>query len=113
MGKRITLATSVGFILGIVCWLIGEKVFGFTFTQIDIGTTIFNRMLIGFFIAITCWKINSFLRGGVISFVISIHVAIKIFFTAGIFPAIAFCVAGSIYGLLIEWLTDKYAELPN
>ncbi len=109
MTKKIIIGTIAGFILGVVCYLIGAKVLGFAFTNVDIAATVFNRVLIGFFIAVTAWNINRYGKAALISFLISIHVAIKIFDTTGLFPAVMFCIVGSIYGMLIEFVIQKFS----
>ncbi len=107
MSKRIFVASTIGFIFGVICYLIGVKILGYPFSNADIAATIYNRVLIGFFIGIITWKLNAYLGAAIIGFIISIHVGINIFSTTGLLPGISFCIVGALYAMAIEWLTSK------
>ncbi len=100
--KRILIACALGFTFGIICLLLDR----FAGTgRISIPSGLFNRTLMGFVIGTTGLKGNAWLRGGIYGLLMSVGPAL-----AGAFAPptlIPYCVAGTIYGVLIDGLTSK------
>ncbi len=106
--KRIVIATLLGVMAGIICWLGGEYGAGITFTGVMIAGTILNRTLIGFVIGISGLRMNYLLHGILIGAVVTLTMAVF----GDLSGAIALMLFGMGYGFLIELLTTKVFKAP-
>jgi hypothetical protein len=104
-GSRVLVTTLLGFVFGIVCWLLASS--GGPMPAAMAWSIIFSRALIGFVIGISAWKINYALHGIILGFIVSIPMA----FASLPLPEKGFkiflgtLIMGMIYGFLIELIT--------
>ena len=77
----------------------------------DIAATVANRILMGFVIGISCWKLPHLLHGAVLGFIFSLSVSIG-FLPEDLLSFGLYTTAGTLYGLLIEWLATDLLQLP-
>lgn len=103
-GLRILVTTILGFVFGVVCWLLsssGEPEMSAAITWF----VILNRALLGFVIGISAWKINYVLHGIILGFVVSIPMAFAALGDKGFKIFLGTLIMGIIYGFLIELIT--------
>lgn len=106
--KRVTIATILGVLAGIVCYL-GTKSSGtIELTAAVVAGIILNRTLLGFIIGISGWRINYLLHGLIIGLIASLPMAVY----ADIQGFILVMIAGLVYGILIELITTKLFKTP-
>lgn len=113
-GLRVLVTTILGFIFGIVCWLLassGEP----QMTASIAWSIILSRTLLGFVIGISAWKINYVLHGIILGFIVSIPGAFSTLGLKGFKIFLGTLIMGMIYGFLIELIThfvvkEKKAE---
>jgi hypothetical protein len=104
-GSRVLVTTLLGFVFGIVCWLLASS--GGPMPAAISWSIILSRALLGFVIGISAWKINYLVHGIVLGFIVSIPMA----FTSLPLPGKGFkiflgtLIMGMIYGFLIELIT--------
>ena len=99
MIKRITVASVLGFVCGIICLLLSRYAAGNELTAKVILNGLFNRTLMGFLVATTAIRWNPVARGALLGFLLSVAYTIPM---ASPVPPI---VAGTIYGILIDVFT--------
>ncbi len=100
--KRIVIASALGFMFGIICLMLDRFV---GTGRISIPSALFNRTLMGSVIGTTGVTANAWLRGGIYGLLLSVGPAL-----AGAFAPptlVPYCVAGTIYGVLIDGLTSQ------
>ena len=103
-GMRLLVTTILGFLFGIVCWLISSS----GQPQMPAAMSwsiIFSRALIGFVIGISGWKINHMIHGIIIGFVVSIPMALGALGFQGLKIFLGTLIMGMIYGFLIELIS--------
>ena len=111
MKKRLGLAIVTGAILGIFCILGASVRFGWQGNQLLIFSLWYNRVVMGLLIGlagglvIVEGKYNWLLRGAGLGLVVSA----AYFFTSSAQDWVSF-LAGGIYGLIIEFVLNKYAN---
>jgi hypothetical protein len=103
--KRLLIASVLGFVCGIICLALGHFAGGAEVTLLWVLSGLFNRTLMGFVIGTTGVKGNPFLRGAIYGILMSVGPALAAGFPADKF--IPYCVAGTVYGVLIDALTSK------
>jgi len=108
--KRIGIATALGFVCGIICLLLGHFAGGTPWSIAFIVGGLVNRSMMGFVIGTTGVKSNPWLRGAIWGILMSVGPAIASGFGPDKF--IPYCVAGTIYGILIDGLTSKVFKAP-
>ena len=115
MPKRIIIATIIGSILGIFCWLGGEM-FGLIEnpSAIRIANIIGHRALMGFVIGISGLRMNWAAHGIVVgSVVASIFILFDAFCGMPIIVLFGMLIPGNaMYGLIIEFFTTKVFKAP-
>ncbi len=100
-GMRLLLTTALGFVFGVVCWLLASS--GQPSMPAGMAwSIIFSRVLIGFVIGISAWKINYMLHGIILGFIVSIPMALGSLSFQGIKIFLGTLIMGIIYGFLIE-----------
>ena len=103
-GLRVLVTTILGFVFGIICWLLASS--GDPEMNAAIAwSIILNRALLGFVIGISAWKINYILHGIILGFIVSIPMAVSSLGTKGFKIFLATLIMGIIYGFLIELIT--------
>jgi hypothetical protein len=108
-GMRLLVTTILGFLFGIVCWLLASG--GRQQMPADMSwaamswSIIFSRALIGFVIGISAWKINHMIHGIIIGFVVSIPMALGSLAFQGFKIFLGTLIMGMIYGFLIELIS--------
>jgi hypothetical protein len=103
-GTRLLVTTLLGFVFGVVCWLITSS--GQPHMPASMAwSVIFSRALIGFVIGISAWKINYMFHGIILGFIVSIPMALGSLSFQGIKIFLATLIMGIIYGFLIELIT--------
>ena len=113
-GLRVLVTTILGFIFGIVCWLLASS--GSPEMAASIAwSIILSRALLGFVIGISAWKINYILHGIILGFIVSIPMALSSLGSKGFKIFLGTLIMGMIYGFLIELIThfvvkEKKAE---
>jgi len=103
-GMRLLVTTILGFLFGIVCWLISSS----GQPQMPAAMSwsiIFSRALIGFVIGISAWKINHMIHGIIIGFIVSIPMALGSLAFQGLKIFLGTLIMGMIYGFLIELIS--------
>lgn len=103
-GLRLLVTTLLGFVFGIVCWLISSSGQPHMSTSMALSI-IFSRALIGFVIGISAWKINHMLHGIILGFIVSIPMALAALSFPGFKIFVLTLIMGMIYGFLIELIT--------
>lgn len=103
-GLRLLVTTLLGFVFGIVCWLLASS------GQPEMPAAmswsiILSRALLGFVIGISAWKINYMLHGIILGFIVSIPMALGSLAMQGVKIFLATLIMGMIYGFLIELIT--------
>ncbi len=111
MAKRVILATILGLIAGILCYL-GGKSSGVEFNLAMTMETIFNRAIIGFLIGVSAWKMNWALHGIVMGFIGGIPLWLASA-QGGAKALILMLVASIVWGFLIELITTKVFRAPQ
>lgn len=106
--KRVVIATILGVICGILCWLGGIFIADMEFTTAVIASIILNRAIIGFFIGISGWKIHYLLHGVIIGAIGTLPLAVY----GGVSEFITMILFGIIWGFLIELFTTKVFKAP-
>ena len=110
--KRLWVCVLGGFIAAAICLVGRQIIFGFTdVTWQNIAATVANRLLLGFAIGISCWRINYLLHGAVLGLILSLSVSIG-FLPTDLLPFFLYTAAGTLYGLLIEWLSTDVFKAP-
>ncbi|NPE27336.1 hypothetical protein HNV12_05025 [Methanococcoides sp. SA1] len=103
MTKRITIATSMGLICGLVCMMMASS----DPTQpVELGiklSILFGRTLLGFTIGISALKMKWWLHGIILGFLTSIPMGVPLLEQMPLL--VATIVMGIIYGILIELVT--------
>ena len=113
-GLRILVTTILGFIFGIICWLLASS--GGEMPASVSWSIIFHRALLGFVIGISAWKINYVLHGIILGFIVSIPMALGTLVDKDFKVFLGTLIMGIIYGFLIELIThfvvkEKKVEL--
>lgn len=113
-GLRVLVTTILGFVFGIVCWLLASS--GSPEMTAPIAwSIILSRTLLGFVIGISAWKINYIFHGIILGFIVSIPMAMSSLGFKGFKIFLGTLIMGMIYGFLIELIThfvvkEKKAE---
>jgi len=102
-GLRVLVTTVLGFIFGIICWLLSSS--GEELGAAIAWSIILNRALLGFVIGISAWKINYILHGIILGFIVSIPMAVSAIDVKGFKVFLGTLIMGIIYGFLIELIT--------
>lgn len=103
-GMRLLVTTLLGFVFGVVCWLISSS--GQPQMPAAMAwSIIFSRALLGFVIGISAWKINYLLHGIILGFIVSIPMALGALSFQGFKIFLLTLIMGMIYGFLIELIT--------
>lgn len=102
-GLRVLVTTILGFVFGIVCWLLASS--GGPMTASIVWSIILSRALLGFVIGISAWKINYVLHGIILGFIVSIPMALSSLGVMGFKIFLGTLIMGMIYGFLIELIT--------
>ncbi len=103
-GLRVLVTTILGFVFGIVCWLLassGEPEMPAALAW----SIILHRALLGFVIGISAWKINYVLHGIILGFIVSIPMALGMLAEKDFRTFLGTLIMGIIYGFLIELIT--------
>ena len=110
--KRVLICLLGGAISAAFCLLGRQVIYGFTeITMQTIAHTVANRLLLGFVIGISGWRINHLVHGALLGFLFSISVSIG-YLPDGMIDFIAYTLAGTFYGVLIEWLSTDLFSAP-
>lgn len=102
-GLRVLVTTILGFVFGIVCWLLASS--GGPMPAAMAWSIILSRTLLGFVIGISAWKINYLLHGILLGFIVSIPMAFGSLAVKGFKIFLGTLIMGIIYGFLIELIT--------
>jgi hypothetical protein len=102
-GLRILVTTILGFVFGIVCWLLSTS--RGPMPASIAWSIILSRTLLGFVIGISAWKINYVLHGIILGFIVSIPMALSSLGVIGFKIFLGTLIMGIIYGFLIELIT--------
>jgi hypothetical protein len=101
MIRRISIASALGFVCGIICLMLSKYAAGNELTATVIANGLFNRTLMGFLIATTACPWKPAARGALLGFLVSVAYAIPM---ASPVPPV---VAGTIYGMFIDVITTS------
>ena len=104
-GKRIGIASVFGLVCGFICLALGHFLGKAEVTLPWVLSGLVNRTVMGFAIGTSGVKGNVFVRGAIYGIVLSVGPALASGFGAD--KIIPYCVAGTIYGVLIDALTSK------
>lgn len=110
--KRLMVAVSLGFVMGLSCLLGAIVLFDMTFNTIETINVLVNRMLIGFVIGISILKMNWYSHGLLIGLIVGLPFLLFDYITGKeILVVIGVAILNPIYGLLIEFFTTKVFKL--
>lgn len=111
--KRLWICLLGGVVSAVFCVLGRQIIYGFSeITMQTIAHTVANRLLLGFMIAISCWRINHLVHGALLGFLFSLSVSIG-YLPDGMIDFVAYNLAGTFYGVLIEWLSTDLFSAPK
>lgn len=111
--KRVLVCMLGGVISAAFCVLGRQVIYGFAEIQMStIAHTVANRLLLGFVIAISSWRINHLVHGALLGFLFSISVSVG-YLPDGLIDFVAYTLAGTFYGVLIEWLSTDLFSAPK
>ena len=111
--KRVLICILGGAISAAFCVLGRQVIYGFTEIRMEtIAHTVANRLLLGFVIGISSWRINHLVHGAVLGFLFSVSVSIG-YLPGGLIDFVAYTLAGTFYGVLIEWLSTNLFSVPK
>ena len=111
--KRLLICLFGGLISAAFCLLGRQVIYGFSeITMQTIAHTVANRLLLAFVIAISCWRISHLVHGAVLGFLFSLSVSIG-YLPDGLIDFVAYTLAGTFYGVLIEWLSTDLFSAPK
>jgi hypothetical protein len=102
-GLRVLVTTILGFVFGIVCWLLASS--GGPMPAAMAWSIILSRTLLGFVIGISALKINYLVHGILLGFIVSIPMAFGSLAVKGFKIFLGTLIMGIIYGFLIELIT--------
>jgi hypothetical protein len=103
-GLRVLVTTILGFVFGIICWLLASSGDP-EMAASGAWSIILNRALLGFVIGISAWKINYILHGIILGFIVSFPMAVSSLGLKGFKIFLGTLIMGIIYGFLIELIT--------
>jgi hypothetical protein len=110
--KRVLVCLLGGVISAAFCVLGRQVIYGFSeITMQTIAHTVANRLLLGFVIGISGWRINHLVHGAVLGFLFSLSVSIG-YLPEGMIDFVAYTLAGTFYGVFIEWLSTDIFSAP-
>jgi len=104
-GMKVLVSTILGFIAGIVCFLLAKRGSPEPLGTWIIWSIIFGRTLIGFVIGISAWRINYLVHGVLIGLIVSFPLALG----SGMKGTNIFwgsLIMGGIYGFFIALITN-------
>jgi hypothetical protein len=104
-GMRVLVSTVLGFIFGIVCYLLAKSGSTEPLGAWVVWSIIFGRTLIGFVIGISAWRINYLLHGVLIGLIVSFPLALGSG-TKGTNIFWMTLIMGGIYGFFIALITN-------
>lgn len=111
--KRVLTCIFGGAVSAVFCLLGRQVIYGFTgITMQTIAHTVANRLLLGFVIAISSWGINHLVHGALLGFLFSVSVSIG-YLPDSLVDFVAYTLAGTFYGVLIEWLSTDLFSAPK
>lgn len=110
--KRLLVCTFGGLLSAAICLVLKQLAFGFPeITWEVISVTMANRVLLGFIIGISCWGVNYLFHGAMLGLIVSLSVSIG-FLPDNIFGLFVYTLFGTLYGIMIEWLSTKVFKAP-
>lgn len=104
-GMKIVVASILGFIAGIVCYLL-SKSGGESIPANLAWSIILGRTLIGFTIGISSWRINYLIHGILIGLIVSLPMALGAGGMKGTTIFFGSLIMGGIYGFFIALITN-------
>ena len=111
--KRVLICIFGGAISAVFCVLGRQVIYGFSeITMQTVAHTVANRLLLGFVIGISCWRINHLVHGAILGFLFSLSVSIG-YLPDGQIDFVAYTLAGTFYGVFIEWLSTDLFSAPK
>jgi len=112
MAKRIIIATILGLIAGILCYMGSKSSARVEYNIAMTMETIFNRMVIGFLIGVSGWKMKWALHGIIMGFIGGAPLWLASI-QGGITALIIMLVASIVWGFLIELIVTKVFKAPQ
>lgn len=104
--KRMTIATIMGAVCGVVCWQLAASGSPEPMSWYMAFSIFLSRALLGFGIGISSWKMTWWLHGIVMGIIFSLPGGFAAMYSSfNIF--IATVAMGVIYGIVIEFVTTK------
>lgn len=104
-GTKVVVATILGFIAGIVCFLLSRSG-GEPIPASMAWSIILGRTLIGFTIGISSWRINYLIHGILIGLIVSLPMALAGGAIKGAFVFWGTFIMGGVYGFFIALITN-------
>ena len=112
MAKRIIIATILGLIAGIICYMGSKSSAPVEYNLAMTMETIFNRMIIGFLIGVSGWKMQWAIHGIIMGFIGGAPLWLSSY-QGGMNALIIMLVASVVWGFLIELITTKAFKAPQ
>ena len=111
--KRVLICLLGGVLASVFCVLGRQVIYGFAdMTMNTVAHTIANRLLLGFVIGISGWRIHHLLHGALLGLLFSLSVSIG-YLPDGMIDFVAYTLAGTFYGVAIEWLATDLFSAPK
>jgi hypothetical protein len=111
--RRLLICLLGGTISAAVCLVGRQIIFGFPeLTLQSVSYLVGNRILLGFAIGISAWKIHYLLHGALLGLLFSLSVSIG-FMLSSLFGFFLYTIAGTFYGIFIEWLSTDLFRAPK
>lgn len=111
--KRVLICVLGGAVSAAFCLLGRQVIYRFSeVTMQTIANSVANRLLLGFVIGISCWRIDHLVHGAVLGFLFSLSVSIG-YLPEGRIDFVVYTLAGTFYGVLIEWLATDLFSAPK
>lgn len=112
MNKRVWIATALGLAFGVLNWFFAVFAVPKPLPRSAIATLILGRAVLGFVIGNSAWRINWWLHGVLLGFIISLPAAFAVRLMFRLYEmspnvmTVLVLVLGMVIGLLIELFTS-------
>ena len=112
MNRRVLIATALGLVFGVLNWFLATFAASKPISRSGIATIILGRAVLGFVIGNSAWRMNWWLHGPLLGFIVSLPAAFAVRLMSpqlGMSPDVApvmVLVLGMVIGFLIELFTS-------
>ena len=104
--KRISIATLLGFLSGVICYLIGRYWLGIDISLSSFFMLLAHRTLLGFVLGISALRWHWAVHGILIGLIVGIPDYHFVYMIGGSLNSGLYFFAGALWGLVIEFFTS-------